>query len=50
MSLRRETPCDWGECPYGAEYSNTCEYYCSEPEPQDDPEIWEDYEYDYEEE
>lgn len=36
MSLRRETPCDWGECPYNAEYINTCEYYCGTDEPNDD--------------
>lgn len=38
MSLRRETPCDFGPCPYNAECGYTCEYYCSEPEP--------DYDYD----
>lgn len=48
MSLRRETPCDWGECPYGAEYMNTCEYYCGTDEPSDDyygdgEEVNEDY-------
>lgn len=42
MSLRKETPCDFGPCPYDAEYSHTCDYYCSEPEPEDYPE--EDYE------
>lgn len=42
MSLRRETPCDFGECPYAAEYYNTCEYYCGADEPADDPEIWEE--------
>ena len=54
MSLRKETPCDYGVCPYEAEYHNTCEYYCGAEEPQDDPEIWEDWEaeqnqYEYEE-
>ncbi len=39
--MRKVTPCDVdGICPYGAEYSSTCEYYCGEDyEP-------EDYEYD----
>lgn len=23
-----ETPCDWGECPYDAEYSEHCRIYC----------------------
>lgn len=44
MSLRKETPCDFGPCPYDAEYSHTCEYYCGANEPADDPEIWEDEE------
>ena len=38
MSLRRETPCDFGECPYNAEYNSTCEYWCRADEPEDDPE------------
>ena len=43
MSLRCETPCDFGECPYNAEYSNTCEYWCGADEPEDFPEEdWED--------
>jgi len=41
MSLRKNCPCDIdGVCPYDAEYGNTCEYYCSEPEPEDTPETW----------
>jgi hypothetical protein len=36
MSLRRETPCDFGECPYNAKYGYTCEYWCGESEPEDD--------------
>lgn len=36
MSLRKETPCDFGSCPYDAEYSCTCEYYCSEEEPDEE--------------
>lgn len=35
MSLRKETPCDFGPCPYDAAYSYTCDYFCSEPEPED---------------
>lgn len=23
-----ETPCDYGECPHDAEYSDACRYYC----------------------
>lgn len=37
MSLRKETPCDFGPCPYNAEYFLTCDYYCSEPEEEDYP-------------
>lgn len=40
MSLRKETPCDFGDCPYNAEYSSTCEYYCGQDEPED---YFEDY-------
>lgn len=42
MSLRRETPCDYGVCPYDAEYHSTCEYWCGADEPEDVPEIWEE--------
>ena len=48
MSLRKITPCDCsGFCPYGAEYFGSCEYWCGEPEPTDDPEIWEEEDDDY---
>ena len=43
MSLRKETPCDHGECPYNAEYYYTCEYWCGAEEPEDYPE--DDYDY-----
>ena len=33
--LRRETPCDYGPCPYDAMYHNTCEFYCGYEEPED---------------
>ena len=46
MSLRRETPCDFGSCPYDAQYSSTCEYYCGEEEPEDMPDIDDEYEED----
>lgn len=46
MSLRCSTPCDFGECPYSAEYNRDCEYWCGANEPQDDPEIWDDEEED----
>lgn len=37
MSLGKETPCDWmDECPYNAKYSDECEYWCGEAEPEDD--------------
>lgn len=42
MSLRCSTPCDFGECPYNAEYNRDCEYWCGADEPQYDPEIWDD--------
>ena len=42
MSLRKDTPCDHGECPYGAEYMTSSEYWCGADEPVDDPEIWEE--------
>ena len=57
MSLRQHTPCDdyigldgFHHCPYAddGDYVN-CEYWCGAEEPQDDPEIWEEYE-EYEEE
>ena len=38
MSLRRNCPCDIdGICPYEAEYSSTCEYWCGQDEPEYDP-------------
>lgn len=43
MSLRKNCPCDIdGVCPYDAEYSNDCEYWCGVEEPEDIPEDWED--------
>lgn len=35
MSLKFETPCDFGECPYNAEYSYSCEYWCGADEPEE---------------
>lgn len=26
--MAKETPCDWGECPYDANYSEDCRYWC----------------------
>lgn len=41
--MKNNCPCDIdGFCPYDAEYITTCEWYCGEEEPQDDPEIWEE--------
>ena len=36
--MKRETPCDYGPCPYAdaGDYVN-CEYYCASEEPEDDP-------------
>ena len=56
--LNPKTPCDFGTCPYEAEYSRDCEYWCSIEEPQDNFEEWleeeeyieDDDEGDYEEE
>lgn len=42
MSLKHDTPCDFGPCPYGSESMETCIFYCASDEPQDDPDIWED--------
>lgn len=45
MSIKLNTPCDNGECPYKdmhSGYWNSCEYWCGSDEPEDDPEIWED--------
>lgn len=40
MSLRHETPCDHGPCPYESESWGTCEYWCGSKEPQDEPDDW----------
>lgn len=45
MSIKLSTPCDIGLCPYDVEHGGECEWYCSEEEPQDDPEIWEEEDY-----
>lgn len=26
--MAKETPCDYGECPYDAQYSEACRVYC----------------------
>lgn len=40
MSLRKNTPCDMdGICPYDAQYSRDCEYWCGVDEEPDIPEI-----------
>ena len=44
MSLRKETPCDCGPCPYDAEYYRDCEWYCGE-EPIDESEYDQDEEW-----
>lgn len=41
MSIRKNTPCDIdGICPYEAEYSHDCEYWCGADE---EPDIPDDY-------
>lgn len=43
MTLRLNTPCDIdGFCPYGAQYSNDCEWYCGAEEPEDNYKTWEE--------
>lgn len=43
MSIRLNCPCDLdGICPYDAEYSADCEYWCGADEPEDYPEIWDE--------
>lgn len=31
-----------GFCPYNSSANTSCEFWCGVPEPQDDPEEWED--------
>lgn len=54
MSLKHETPCDFGNCPYCFGGYVDCEYYCGADEPADSYESWDDIssriEYDAEEE
>lgn len=41
--MKRNCPCDIdGVCPYNAEYSRDCEYWCGQEEPEDYPE-YEEY-------
>jgi len=43
MSIKAVCPCDLdGICPYDAEYSSSCEYWCGAEEPEDYPDIDED--------
>ncbi len=41
--MAKETPCDYGECPYDAMYGEHCRYYCGlgvdESEIDDDDEV-----------
>lgn len=41
MSIKLETPCDFGPCPYEAGNWASCEYWCGS-EPDDYPDIEED--------
>jgi len=43
MSIRKTTPCDTdGFCPYDAQYSRDCEFWCGADEPYDEPDYNED--------
>lgn len=46
--MERETPCDYGECPYSAYRWSDCEYWCKVGVPDYDNEE-PDYDEDYEE-
>lgn len=39
---KKTTPCDHGDCPFDAQYSEDCRYYCGlgvdEDGPEDEPE------------
>lgn len=38
MTIASSTPCDFdGICPYNAQYSRDCEFWCSADEPEDIP-------------
>lgn len=41
--VRKNTPCDCdGFCPYDSQSWGSCEWFCGEEEPQDNPEDWEE--------
>lgn len=42
--MKRETPCDYGECPYNAQYSEDCRVFCGLGVDEDEPD--EDYDFD----
>lgn len=43
MSIKFNCPCDVdGICPYEAEYSHDCEYWCGADEPYDEPDYIDD--------
>ena len=44
MTLKTETPCDFGPCPYDAKYSRDCDWWCSAEEPEDDHDFWKEEE------
>ena len=45
MSIRKNTPCDYGECPYNAQYSRDCEYWCGADEEEDNYDDYDDCDY-----
>lgn len=40
--MPKETPCDYGECPYDAMYSEACRYYCGLGVDEDSDEEYEE--------
>lgn len=40
--MTKETPCDWGDCPYNAMYIEDCRYYCGLGVDEDSYDKWDD--------
>lgn len=45
--MAKETPCDYGECPYDAMYSEACRYYCGLGVDEDEPDYDEEFDDNY---
>lgn len=41
--MARETPCDYGECPYDAMYSEHCRVYCGLGVDESEYDYYDDY-------